>query len=110
MKNGKQIKRQYNIPAQGYREYLKPIYESKEYKKMHNNVLNIDYNSSIDKISINSGYTDKNVTIRNPREIKEAIDILKNEALNETYKDIINSSDVWGNINISLSDVKKYKE
>jgi ABC-2 type transport system permease protein len=105
LKNGKQIKRQYNIPPQGYGEYLKPIYESKEYKKMHNNILNNDY-SSIDKISINSS-KNKNTIITNPIEIKEAIEILKNEVLNETYEDIIDSRDVWTDINILLSDDKR---
>jgi ABC-2 type transport system permease protein len=107
LKNGKQIKRQYNVSPQEYDEYLKPVYESKEYKKMYNVILNIDYNSSIDKISINPIFANKNVTITNPKEIKEAIEILKNDVLNETYKDIMAEDDVWANIIISSSDVKK---
>ena len=106
LKNGKQIKRQYIIPRQWYEEYLKPIYESKKYKKIHNSILNTDY-SSIDKISINEQYTRKAVTITNPREIKEAIEILKNEALNETYEDIVDSRTEWANINILLSTIKE---
>ncbi|MBU3127816.1 DUF6449 domain-containing protein [Clostridium tagluense] len=106
LKGGKQIKRQYKIPSQMYEEYLKPIYESKEYKKNHNSILNTDY-KSIDKISINPDHTNKNVTITNPIQIKEAIKILKNEVLSETYEDILDSRDMWSNINILLSNDKR---
>ncbi|MBZ9622420.1 DUF6449 domain-containing protein [Clostridium sp. FP2] len=106
LKSGKQIKRQYKIPQQMYGEYLKPIYESKEYKNNHNSILNTDYRS-IDKILINPDHTNKNVTITNPIQIKEAINILKNEASNETYEDIVDSRAEWENINILLSNDKR---
>lgn len=106
LKNGKQIKRQYNIPEGVYKEYLKPIYESKEYKIMHSRILSTDY-SSIDKISTRLNYSNKSVSITNPAEIKEAIEILKNEALNETYEDMINSRDPWSHISILLAEDKK---
>ncbi|GCD10820.1 DUF6449 domain-containing protein [Clostridium tagluense] len=106
LKTGKQIKRQYNIPKQVYGEYLKPIYESKKYKEIHNIILSTD-SSSIDKISINPNQTNKNVTITNPIQIKEAINILKNEASNETYEDIVDSRADWANINILLSNDKR---
>ncbi|MBW9145419.1 ABC transporter permease [Clostridium sp. CM027] len=117
LKNGKQIKRQYNIPQDEYGKYLKPIYESKEYKEFHNSILNTDY-KSIDKISINSRYKNNGITIANQTKIKEATDILKNEALNETYESIIDSRDSWASIDILLSNderinlswKKSYKE
>ena len=106
LKNGKQIKRQYNIPQGGYGKYLKPIYESKEYKKNHNSILSTNY-KTIDKISINSRYANKGVTITNPIKIKEATDILKKEVLNETYENIIDSRDSWSEVDILLSNDKR---
>lgn len=106
LKSGKQIKRQYNIPQGEYEKYLKPIYESKEYKKFHNSILNTDH-KSIDKISISSSYTHKGITLTNPLQIKEATNILKKEALNEPYESIIDSRDAWADIDILLSNDKR---
>lgn len=103
LKNGKQIKREYLIPEDMYAEYLKPIYESLEYKKMHCDILSINH-TSVDKIRINTCELSKEVSITSPSEIKEAIAILKNEKINETYEEMQDERRDWANIDILLNN------
>lgn len=105
LKNGKQLKREFSVSIDMYDKYFKPIYESKEYKKMHNDIFNITY-TNIDKITISSNNLNKKTVIVDPSEIKEALKILQNEKINESYEESKKSYNIrdWGDISILLSD------
>jgi ABC-2 type transport system permease protein len=103
LKNGKQIKRQYYISEDMYKEYLKPIYESLEYKKMHWDILNINH-TSVDKIRISPDFSSKELSLTDPTDIKEAVEILKNEKLDETYEQMQDERAEWATIDILLNN------
>lgn len=85
LKNGRTIKRQYSVSNEVYHKNFKDIYESNEYKILQYPILSIDPNS-IDKIFMHPDYASFNeLTITNPLEIKEFINILKDELINQHY-------------------------
>jgi len=118
LENGKKVTRGYNIRYEDYSKYLKPIYESKEHKILNNNIFNVD-TKKIDKLTIRAnGDIQKSVVIIDNSEIKEAIDILKCDILNESYEDMNSNIDTWSELELLLNDnervythwKKNYKE
>ncbi|MCF6137681.1 DUF6449 domain-containing protein [Pseudalkalibacillus berkeleyi] len=86
MKNDKKVIREYQIPDNGeYDKYLKPIYESMEYKMNFEKILVVNP-EDVTRITIDSeGPSSKRVTISSPEKIKEAIEVLKEDVKNETF-------------------------
>ncbi|WP_182199912.1 DUF6449 domain-containing protein [Paraliobacillus salinarum] len=90
LKSGRQVVRKYNVPdTVSLDEQLKPIYESKAYKKMNYPILSIDQ-SKIKEIEIfqhiNSFET---VYIgSNDKRIESLIQALQQDVINRTFDDI----------------------
>jgi ABC-2 type transport system permease protein len=103
LKNGKEIKRQYYLPSELVKDYMKPIYESKEYKKINFDILKLDA-GTVDKITISPIIASKDLNLINPDEIKEVVDILKNVTLNKTYEEMKDIRQPWGTIDLLLSN------
>jgi ABC-2 type transport system permease protein len=103
LKNGKEIERQYYLPNELVKDYLKPIYESSEYKKINFDILKVNV-SKVDKITISPSIGSKNLTLTNPTEIKEVVDILKTVTLNNTYEEMQDIRQPWGQIDLLLSN------
>ncbi|MEJ8553133.1 DUF6449 domain-containing protein [Tepidibacter sp. Z1-5] len=107
LKSGRIIKRSYGISKEDYIKYLKPIYESKEYKKMKNRIFDVN-NSDVEKITIRPVENSNKVTyITDKQEIRECLEILKNEINNQKYEDMIDKKEDWSDIDISLIENKK---
>lgn len=88
LKNGKKIIRSYRIPYENYSNYFKPIYESMEYKQMNYPVLRVA-SSNVAKINIESRYSsDKKLTLTDPIELQEALNILKGDIQIQSYEDM----------------------
>ncbi|MFL8935517.1 DUF6449 domain-containing protein [Rossellomorea oryzaecorticis] len=87
MEDGSTLVRSYEIEQGDLEEYYSALYETREYKEATNDIFHID-EEKIDKLTLHQEYTvGKAVTIVDPEEIKEAIDILKKEIYNESFDD-----------------------
>ncbi|RBW68277.1 DUF6449 domain-containing protein [Bacillus taeanensis] len=105
LKDGDKQIRQYKVPASAaFEEYLKPIYESAEYKKTTYKILSVE-NSQVDRITISpNGPIDHRVTIADPEKIMEVIEILKEEVTNASYEEMINEKGRNSHISVELNN------
>lgn len=105
--DGRKIKRLYKISDGSFDEYLKQIYETEEYKKINYGVMELDFDD-VEKIDIYPRYGtgNKHVAIVDPREIKEAIEFLKQDTGNESYEEMRSGKDAWANIAFMIADNK----
>lgn len=107
LKNGKKIKRKYLISKEDYIKYLKPIYESKEYKKMNYRIFDMNH-SDVDKITVRPiENSNKMTSITDQEDIKECLEILRDEINNQKYEEMTSKKVDWADINISLIENKK---
>lgn len=105
LKNGSTLVRQYRIPENAYHEFLKPIYESQEYRYSNNELLRLKEEITIDKIRINSNSAIvKNFETVDPKQIEEIINVLKTDMLQEPYEEMFNDRETWGDIEILLEN------
>ncbi|NMM63278.1 ABC transporter permease [Clostridium sp. P21] len=112
LKNGSKIQRGYNVSLEDYTKYLKPIYESKEYKKMNYDILQVN-SSDIEKITMCPYVSiNKQTVIIDPKDIKEAVEVLKQDISNETYEPDNEQIKPWSNIDFMIDDnnLKKYPQ
>ena len=87
LKNGGSITREYRVNERLYDDFFKPIYESKEYKLATNPIFKIK-ESEIKSVNIRAhGPLNKQITLSNPGEIKEALSSLREDVLAESYED-----------------------
>lgn len=111
LKDGSKLQRGYSsISYEEYSKYLKPIYESKEYKKNNYDVLGVDP-LDVEKITINpSMKINKQAVIIKPEDIKEAIEVIKQDINSETYENMNTSNAPWAEMEFMISDnkLKKY--
>lgn len=111
LKDGSKIKRGYEVSYYDYKKNLKPICESKEYKKVKYPILNIA-SSDIEKIQLSPYNRGKERVIVNPSDIKEAIELLRQEIINENYEQIDDERKPWSNVDfmVSAKSTKKYEK
>ncbi len=102
---GKRIYRQYKIIAPDYADSLKPVYQSREHKELHNAVFNVDP-AGVDFIEITGLDSNKNLRLIDPEAIEQAFTALKSDIFNETYEEIINADGKppWATVYISVKD------
>ncbi|WP_349407667.1 DUF6449 domain-containing protein [Pseudalkalibacillus sp. SCS-8] len=106
LKNGDKIIREYHVPpTDEFQPYLKPIYESMEYKAYTEPVLSVN-TTDVTRITV---HPDKPLTkqnqgiiIQEPEKIEEAIQALKEDIKNQPYTDYLHRG-LESNIQISLS-------
>jgi ABC-2 type transport system permease protein len=106
LNNGDYIYRQYNIAVADYAELLKPIYESREYKKLNNEILRLNV-ADIKMLEISTnGMKNKNLRIIDPELIAQAVSALQSDIYEETYEEMTdaNRRPSWANIHISLNN------
>ncbi|HHY73810.1 MAG TPA: multidrug ABC transporter permease [Bacillus bacterium] len=100
LKNGSKVVRQYQIPEKAYHEFLKPIYESEEFKYSNYELLRLKEGTTIDKISTSSRI--KSSVFVDAKQIEEIIDALKLDMLEEPYEEMVNKRETWGHMEILL--------
>ncbi|MBI6872028.1 DUF6449 domain-containing protein [Clostridium aciditolerans] len=112
LKDGSKIQRAYRIDYDEYKKYLKPIYQCSEFKKNRYDILKADA-SDIEKITIHPSFgVNKQSVIVKPEDIKEALDVLKQDISNETYEDMDNKKTGWADISFMVASDKldKYRK
>ena len=83
--NGSKVKRSYNIDILRYRQFLYPIFNTPEAKRvMFSRLFKIN-DKKIDQININNNHIGKNIRIYKRNEIDEALNALKKDVLNTPY-------------------------
>lgn len=104
LENGKILSREYNLPLQFLEDELKPIMDSKEYKKslpeflqLQNETRSIEFESN-DPIA-------KQIVINDKNEINELKQILEEELLNMTVNDFLSPSPAWGYISLNGTQI-----
>lgn len=101
LKDGKRLYRNYVIDAKQYKQQLKPIHESLEFKTHHFDVLRVN-TADVKLVDISSEVGNKRVTLTDPQLIQEAIAILQNDIKMQTYEEMNASSPPWGRVELTL--------
>jgi len=99
MQNGRHVYRQYEIDRTDYADSLKPIYESREYKELHNRIFSVN-SADVELIEINVYEAGKNVRLVDPVLISQAVEALRRDAYNETYEDMVDMRAPWAGITV----------
>lgn len=87
LENGKKVIRQYRVNRPLYDDFFKPVYESAEYKKTSNEIFNLQ-NNKVEKITISAkGPFEKRVTIYEPDDVKQVLELLREDVMAESYED-----------------------
>lgn len=103
LKNGQHIYRQYSFTPGKYDSEMKSIYESNEYKRYHNQILNVDA-ENVNLIEIRAAEVDRIVNISNPEQIRQAIQILQKEVFEQSYAEMKDQRSSWADITIRTND------
>lgn len=107
LKNGEKIVRNYVIDKRRYKPFYKLIEESDEYKQAVNEIYQVNANDT-SKITITpSGPLNKRATITDPADLKEAVELLKEEVDSATYEQSRNEKEPYAFIEILYGDNKK---
>lgn len=105
LKDGSSFVRQFQIAEDSYKELLKPIYESEEYKYSIYELLRLKENITIDKIRINSnGIVAKNYETTDQSEIERMVNLLKLDMMTEPYEQMFDRREPWGEIEILIEN------
>lgn len=102
LKNGDYILRQYNINEadQSDAAFLKPIYESLEYKKLKFPAMRL-VPEDIKLMSVRDDRSGKRpVNLTGTKDIRELTELLKNEAIKMSYEDMTSSRDSYMRISV----------
>ncbi|ULT57640.1 DUF6449 domain-containing protein [Neobacillus drentensis] len=86
LKNGSKVTREYSVNERLYEDFLKPVYESKEYKQSTNEIFKLTENK-IKSLTMGAGPVSNGVTLSNSNDIKEVIAALRKDVLAESYED-----------------------
>ena len=105
LENGSFIYRQYQITSSEYADRLKPIYESLEYKKLHNKILSIKL-ADVDLIEINAFDRNKTLRLTDAGLIAQAVAALQKDVCAETYEEIKNMDQrpPWAHVTLFLGN------
>ncbi len=106
LENGKRIYRQYEIPIPDYAGSLKPIYESREYKELHNHIFSVSP-AEVDFIDITGYEANKSLRLIDRESIAQAFTALQGDIYNETYEEIVNTNSrpPWAHVSIHIKNV-----
>ncbi|CQR47877.1 hypothetical protein BN1058_02209 [Paraliobacillus sp. PM-2] len=106
LENGHNVVRKYNVPnIAALDDFLKPIYESKEYKKMNYPIFLLDENK-VNHIEINilSGRFQAGERITENTQINALMHALKEDVFNMSYEDIRHPTNGLVDISIRFND------
>lgn len=105
--DGKRMYRQYEISTTDYADSLRPIYESREYKELHNPIFSVSP-AEVDFIDIHGFETGKNLRLVDPELIAPALAVLKTDIYAETYEEVvnINGKPPWANVDIHIKNIQ----
>jgi ABC-2 type transport system permease protein len=85
--NGRKVVREYRVNMELYKDLYKPIYESEEYKMASRELFKID-ETKVEFIQIRAyGPVSKGVFISESQDVKNVINLLREDVLAESYED-----------------------
>lgn len=103
LKNGDHIYRQYALTPGKYDNQLKSVFESSEYKKFHNEILRVNP-ADVNLIEIRAEQADTGVKFSDPEQIQQAIRLLQQEVLQQSYAEMKDQRNPWANIMLHTND------
>jgi ABC-2 type transport system permease protein len=102
LKNGSRVIREYEVNVKLYADFLKPVYESKEYKTASNQIFHLRENK-IKNITLNPNVPVKNMAmLSDPKDINEFLSAVREDILEEKYEDSLYYSNAGPSIEINL--------
>ena len=103
LKNGKKVRRGYNVRREDYARYIKPIYEAVEYKEIYSDLLNAKASDiQIIRLSPAAGLN-KGMAITEPADIAEALQALKADIYAESYEQMTDDKTPWAYMEMAVS-------
>ncbi|QTM98909.1 hypothetical protein ERJ70_06100 [Sediminibacillus dalangtanensis] len=110
LKNGSRINREYYIDLdETFAPYLKPIYESREYKEIKNRILTLDENDFSNLVIFNEFDRSSSTRIVEKTEIKEALQNLKQDIYDQTYEEMVHPIDTMAYIEFPEGENMMYQ-
>lgn len=108
LKDGSRLTREYKIPSKKqYASYLKPVYESLEYKEANYPLLTVDP-TKVDRIRFSaSGPVSKNLSVSDPTEISQILEALKEDIQNETFEEVTTDRASLSYVELALDNNKR---
>ena len=103
LKDGRRFYRQYRINRAILGDKLKPIYESREYKELHNELLRINP-ATVNLIEVSTREGTKQLRITREDLMQQAVAALRQDILAQSYAEMTNPKASWAHISISLPD------
>ncbi|SCY50847.1 DUF6449 domain-containing protein [Alkaliphilus peptidifermentans] len=101
--DGGKVARKYTIDYKDYKELLKPIYESLEYKNINYPIIQLSP-AATKKIVIRSNEISKSVSIVDSDEIQQVMEIIKKEVTSASYENLNDSRTPWGQIYFEIDE------
>ena len=111
LKNGRTMSRGYTVVYNDYAQFLKPLYESKQYKYMNYDILNVDL-ADVEKITIEPtmySSNTKETVILKPDEIESMLNVMKQDTLSRTYEQMQSQQVSWASVKLLISENKTLK-
>lgn len=108
LENGKKMIREYDVNMLRYQDLYKPVFESAEYKMATKEIFKVNENKVKTLQVMANGPVNKVVTISDPKEIKEAISILKEDVLAESYEDSLYYQSKGSSIELNTGNLHNY--
>lgn len=113
LKNGKTLTREYTIPSEyvNKNSFITKIYESTEYKMSCYDIFDLDINH-INYINIDPELDNRfnGIKIIDPKEIRDMLNAIKKDILDETYEESIDNKSPWARIKIYPDDLKSIEK
>ncbi|AHM55647.1 hypothetical protein EAL2_c03440 [Peptoclostridium acidaminophilum DSM 3953] len=106
LEGGKRLVRNYNVKLDEYSEFLKPVYESVEYKRANYRILTVapEY---VDKITLRPTQKSGNgISIVDNSEIKEFIELANKDIKEASFEELENTRGCSSSVSLLLSNNK----
>lgn len=101
--DGRTVIREYRINQRLYDEYLKPIYGTAEYKRSAIPVFKIKQ-TQVQSITIFTNLGGKRIMFYQPQDVKQVLDLLKEDILAESYDTMLSPEKPFSVIRIDLGN------
>ncbi len=108
LSDGTTMTRDYEITYDEYANYLKPIYQSEEYKKIHYDILEVNP-ADVEKITLRPNMSAgkyKEAVILDPAAIEEVTEIMKQDVMNKTYEQMTEQKEPWASVSMLIDNNK----
>jgi ABC-2 type transport system permease protein len=105
LKNGSHLVRQYHVNLSDYARQFKPLYESREYKYLHNSILSVNP-ADVAALSITPEPIGIGVQLADREQLRQAVAALQSDFLQQTYEDMTSGRPQWASIDILLQNGK----